>query len=57
MRMPLTLIRSTDLHAAHGAHCEEPPGLAFGEPEDRLRDEAIQAIDPAKIWIASLRSQ
>jgi len=24
-------------------HCEEPPGLAFGEPEDRLRDEAIQS--------------
>jgi len=23
-------------------HCEEPPGLAFGEPDDRLRDEAIQ---------------
>jgi hypothetical protein len=24
-------------------HCEEPAGLAFGEPEGRLRDEAIQA--------------
>src|SRR5205085_11180284 len=24
-------------------HCEEPPGLAFGEPDDRLRDEAIHS--------------
>ncbi len=23
-------------------HCEEPTGIAFGDPEDRLRDEAIQ---------------
>jgi hypothetical protein len=25
-------------------HCEEPPGLACGEPEGRLRDEAIQGF-------------
>jgi hypothetical protein len=25
-------------------HCEEPTGLAFGEPDDRLRDEAIQDV-------------
>jgi hypothetical protein len=22
-------------------HCEEPTGLAYGKPDDRLRDEAI----------------
>src|SRR3981081_3060090 len=24
-------------------HCEEPTGPAFGRPDDKLRDEAIQA--------------
>jgi hypothetical protein len=23
-------------------HCEEPTGPAFGRPDDKLRDEAIQ---------------
>jgi hypothetical protein len=23
-------------------HCEEPTGAAFGRPDDKLRDEAIQ---------------
>jgi len=25
-------------------HCEEPTGPAFGRPDDRLRDEAIQSF-------------
>jgi hypothetical protein len=36
-------------------HCEEPTGPAFGRPDDKLRDEAIQLV--ARFWIASLRSQ
>jgi hypothetical protein len=28
-------------------HCEEPTGLAFGEPDDRLRDEAIRLSSAA----------
>jgi hypothetical protein len=24
-------------------HCEEPTGPAFGRPDDKLRDEAIQS--------------
>jgi hypothetical protein len=35
-------------------HCEEPPGLAFGEPDDRLRDEAIQSFFAALDCFASL---
>jgi hypothetical protein len=38
-------------------HREEPPGLAFGEPDDRLRDEAIRNAFAVAVWIASLRSQ
>jgi hypothetical protein len=25
-------------------HCEEPTGPAFGRPDDKLRDEAIQSV-------------
>src|SRR5437762_8626320 len=32
-------------------HGEEPTGLAFGEPDDRLRDEAIQNHH-SYFWIA-----
>jgi hypothetical protein len=35
-------------------HCEEPTGPAFGRPDDKLRDEAIQSFLIS--WIASLRS-
>src|SRR6266478_9974957 len=33
-------------------HCEEPTGPAFGGPDDKLRDEAIQSCFP-NVWIAS----
>src|SRR5262249_3904232 len=37
-------------------HCEEPTGPArSGQPDDRLRDEAIQGR--TSDWVASLRSQ
>ena len=29
-------------------HCEEPTGPAFGRPDDKLRDEAIQCF----AWLA-----
>jgi hypothetical protein len=32
-------------------HCEEPTGPAFGRPDDKLRDEAIQSF--LWLWIAS----
>src|SRR4051794_20221503 len=35
-------------------HCEEPPGLASGEPEGRLRDEAIQSLSLALDCFASV---
>jgi hypothetical protein len=34
-------------------HCEEPTGPAFGRPDDKLRDEAIQSCFAA-FRIASL---
>jgi len=37
-----------------GGHCEEPPGLASGEPEGRLRDEAIQTFCLTLDCVASL---
>jgi len=33
-------------------HCEEPTGPAFGGPDDKLRDEAIQSRR-FDAWIAS----
>jgi hypothetical protein len=33
-------IRMSTAHALY--HCEEPTGPAFGRPDDKLRDEAIQ---------------
>jgi hypothetical protein len=33
-------------------HCEEPTGPAFGRPDDKLRDEAIDTFFAAR-WIAS----
>ena len=42
-------------------NCEKPTGMAYGHPEDRLHDEAIQGPLAAELgerpWIASLRSQ
>jgi hypothetical protein len=32
-------------------------GPAFGRPDDKLRDEAIQKVAAERFWIASLRSQ
>src|SRR6202035_237146 len=37
-------------------HCEEPRGPPLGGPDDKLRDEAIQACLDG-LWIALLRSQ
>jgi hypothetical protein len=53
-------IQLSNSHAPAGdtpRHCEEPPGLTFGEPDDRLCDEAIQNLSADAFWIASLRSQ
>src|ERR1700729_3879511 len=36
------LIGVRDNAVTSNRHCEEPPGPAFGGPDDKLRDEAIQ---------------
>src|SRR5258707_12197110 len=35
---------STDLSTGCTRHCEEPTGPAFGQPDDKLRDEAIHSF-------------
>ena len=41
-RANLGWIMPRDREIVSERHCEEPTGPAFGRPDDRLRDEAIQ---------------
>jgi hypothetical protein len=53
---PFDVLTNRSPSAQGVRNCEEPTGPAFGRPDDKLRDEAIQTFVPER-WIASLRSQ